>query len=328
MSRWITIALVVLLAIGGGWLFLKEDQAQQGPGALETRIVIGGDGKELTIPAHPKRVIVISSSGLDMYLAVGGEETLVGATTQAEMTTLTKEQLEFVKTKENVGVASGVNLEKVIALKPDLVIGTEIPFQRQLETPLKQAGIPLFLISTSSIDDNIKTVRLFGELTGKAELAQKEVKEVEDAIAEAKKRKGDRPAVKVLPVFGTPESFMVALPSSFPGNILDLAGGDNIGKALKPAGTGMGGMTYAPFSLEYAIEMKPEYILFISHGDPELVKKHLAENFATNEAWRSLPAVRENRIEVLPYELFAINPGAKSDQAITFLSKLLYPEEK
>ena len=323
MNRGLSISLVILLALGGTWLYTKSDQEVL-PTKLESRMVIDGRGKELEIPAQPKRVIVISAAGTGMYLAVSGGESMVG---RIESNAFTEEENIKLNKLESVGKANGPNLEKILALKPDLVIGVEMLFQRQLEEPLKNAGIPLWLLKSGSIEENIEVIKIFGELTGKSEKAKIEIEKIHQAVADAMKRK-DTKNVRVLPVFGTPESFLVALPASLPGDILGIAGGDNIGKNLTPTQTTGATMNYVPFSLEFALQENPDLILFITHGNPEAVKKSLTETLASNPAWLAIPAVRENRMEVLPFELFAINPGIRSSEAIDYLSKLLYPEGK
>lgn len=324
MNRFITIGIVLLLVLGGGWLYVKGGSSAEKTQTIESRTVVGGDGKEIKIPAHPKRVVVISASHLDLYLAAGGESTIVG---RVDSPTIPKEQLEKLKNAENVGPASGISLEKIIQLKPDLVIGTEVTFQRQLEVPLSQAGIPLLLIKTQSVEDNLQAIRLFGDLTGHQEFADKKIKSIQDVSAEIEKRKGGKPSPKVLIIFGTPESFVVALPNSFPGDLLRLAGGDNVAKDLKPVGSGMAASSYAPFSLEFAIESKPDRIFFITHGDPEIMIQKFKEMLKTNSAWSSIPAIQEERLDIFPFEM-AINPGARTDESLRYLGNILYPEAK
>ena len=324
MNRWIPIGLIILLILGGTLVFMKNDQKEDLSQKVETRIVTDGNGKDLIIPSKPKRVIILSAAGTGMYLAVSEGETMVG---RIESNSFTKEESEKLVKLESVGKANGPNLEKILALKPDLVIGVEMPFQRQLEEPLKNAGIPLWLLKSTTIEENIKVIEIFGELTGKSTKAKSEVEKIQQAMTDAMKRKSIN-NIRVLPSLGTPESFLVALPASLPGDILGIAGGDNIGKNLTPIQTTGATMNYVPFSLEFALQENPDLILFITHGNPEAVKKSLTETLASNPAWLAIPAVRENRMEVLPFELFAINPGIRSSEAIDYLSKLLYPEGK
>ena len=133
--------------------------------------------------------------------------------------------------------------------------------------------------------------------------------------------------MRTLLIFGTPESFVIALPNSFPGDLLRLAGGVNVGDGLAPSGAGMAGSSYAPFSLEFALQAKPDQVFFITHGDPELMIRKFKETLSQNSAWSTIPAIRENRLAVLPFEL-AINPGSRTDEALLHIGKLLYPEGK
>lgn len=322
MNRWFPLGLVVLLAIGGAWLFLKDTKETEVQ-PIETRIVIDGADKEIEIPAKPQRVVIISAAGIGMYLAVGGEMTLVG---HIESGSFSPEELEKLAKSENVGKATGANLEKILSLKPDLVIGVEVPFQRQLEDPLKEAGIPLWLLKANNIEDNMSILKIFGELTGGVDQADKEILKIKNAISDAAARKGDK-EIRVLPIFGTPESFMIAMPTSMGGDILRLAGLVNIADNLKGITTGAATMNYVPFSLEFVIQENPDQIMFITHGDPEEMKKSLQENMATNAAWLSISAVKEGRVFVVPMELYALNPGIQSSKAITDLSKLLQGQD-
>lgn len=326
MKRLVSILIIGILIIGGGWLFLKDSSSDRSVSSQETRMVVGGDGKEIQIPSRPQRVVVISSSGLDLYVAAGGLPTLAGVISQYNPNYFQPEQLAEISKIERVGPASGVSLEKIIALKPDLVIGAEIAFQRQLEVPLKQAGIPLLLIRTQSVEDNIQGIRLFGELAGTSDLAEKKITEIQETIQQIQVKKGNRSTPRVLAIFGTPESFVMALPTSFPGNLLELAGAENVAAGLTPMGSGMGGSSYAPFSLEFVLESKPDRIFFITHDDPEEMKKKFTETIAENPAWSSVPALQNGKLAIFPFEM-AINPGSQTNRALWHLSDILYSEE-
>ena len=94
MNRLIMIGLTVLLIVGGGWIFLKSDQGIKGNQVVATRTVVGGDGKEVTIPALPKRVVIISSAGLDLYVAAGGESAIIGRAESPNLPEECKKKIE------------------------------------------------------------------------------------------------------------------------------------------------------------------------------------------------------------------------------------------
>lgn len=327
MNRSIIFGVIALLIVGAGWLFLKEDGKTASGLTHETRIVKNGagPGQDVTIPVKPKRVIVLTASALEMWIGAGGQDTLVG---RPQTMALPKELLASLDKAGvvDVGTPNGVSLEKIMGQKPDLVIGLNFAFHQQLAEPLKQAGIPILLVTNNSVEDNIKQLTLFGELTGKPEIAKKQVDRIQGNIAaEAKRREGKAP-VKALIIWGTPESFSMALPQSLPGDLLRLAGGVNVSEGQVSSAGMAGGMSYAPFSLEFGLQANPDRILFVTHGKQEEVEASMKKTLASNAAWQAIPAVREGRFSVLPYELFAINPGLRSDEAVVYLSKALYPE--
>ena len=47
-----------------------------------------------------------------------------------------------------------------------------------------------------------------------------------------------------------------------------------------------------------------------------------------SEACADVDAVKNGRVYVLPYELFAINPGVRSADALEVLADIMYPEAK
>lgn len=317
-------ALILLFGIGVLSFTFFEVAGKPESTTTPVRIVTDGYGKPITIPQHPKRVVILSASQMEMYLAVGGKETLVGRT---ESRALSKDLLASIEDVEVVGFPSGVSSEKILSLKPDLVIGVENSFQKQLEPIFAQAGIPLLLQSTESVEQNIASIRLFGELTEKPDKAEETIQKIESAKTTAQKRTEGKKPVRVLLIWGTTKSFSMILPDTLQNDLLMLAKGENIVSKKQFPEERIKGLSYVPLSLEFAVAAKPDYILFLNHGDPNLVRKALEKDMRENSAWNSIPAVQQGRLAVLPFELFGVNPGIHSDQAILFLNQLLYPDQ-
>lgn len=321
MSRVIVVVIAVVLLFGAGAIFLRQDNSNVLNAQTEYITVttsVANNVEEITIPAKPQRVVFLTASSLEMWLAVGGTDTIVG---RPRSSMVPKEVMDKLSDKvEDVGLPGGVSLEKVLLLKPDLVVGVPmVAVQQQMVAPLQQAGIPFLAMPNYSIEDVYAELRMFGKLTGKEDLAEKEVQRIADNIAlEAKRREG-REVKKVLLIWGTPASFSMVLPNSRQGDVLRLAGGENI--AHDP-GTGV---KFVPFSLEYAVEQNPDYVLFITHGDKDKLETQMDKTLSESSSWQTIKAVKEGRVYVLPPELFAVNPGPRIDEAVVFLSKLLYP---
>lgn len=320
MPRVIIVVIAIVLVCGAGAIFLRQENNNVLNAQTDYVKVtsFSENNEEIIIPARPKRVVFLTASSLEMWLAVGGSDSIVG---RPRSSMVPKEVMNKLSDKVvDVGLPGGVSLEKVLLLKPDLVVGAPmVAVQQQMVEPLKQAGIPFLAMPNYSLKDVYAELRMFGRLTGNENSAEKEVKRIKDNIAVEAKRREGQTVKKVLLVWGTPASFSMVLPNSRQGDILRLAGGENI--AHDP-GTGV---KFVPFSLEYAVEQNPDYVLFITHGEQDKLKTQMDKTLSESSSWQTIRAVKEGRVHILPPELFAVNPGPRVDEAVVFLSKLLYP---
>lgn len=270
----ILFLLPFLIVIGIGWFFLniKFNSMESHSSAVATRTITEKLGREVVIPSHPQRVIVISPSGLDMFLVVGGKERLVG---YANYMSMTEEIKEATKDLPSVGTPNGVSLEKIITLRPDLVIGITRPNQEQMRDPLEQAGIPVLLLDPQSFQENLDVIQLFGELLNKEDQANQVITEMKKGLEENKNTRLGKKEPTVLMILGTSESFFMTTPHSLNGDFLQLAGGQNIAAKVN----GYGSSNFIPISLEFVLKENPDYIFFISHGSKEKVEKNLRKIF-------------------------------------------------
>jgi iron complex transport system substrate-binding protein len=128
---------------------------------------------------------------------------------------------------------------------------------------------------------------------------------------------------RVLLVFGTPRSFFVMSQETYAGDLLRLAGGQNVATQFLPHGAGGG---FQPLSLELIVKSRPEWVLVVTHGDPERVAAAYRKELEGHPAWWQLPAVALGQVHVLPDDLFASAPGPRLDQALAHLRRLLSTE--
>ena len=112
------LLLFVVLDMGFHW------KSSSGDVMMETIKVQDSTGEFVTIPKHPKRVVFLNTANLEMYCAVGGREAVVGIPTTSIMSEELRQQVQGV---EEVGIVHEPNIEKIISLQPDLVIGINVP---------------------------------------------------------------------------------------------------------------------------------------------------------------------------------------------------------
>lgn len=278
-----------------------------------TRTEIDNTGTSVTMPSHPKRVVILNTANIDMYLAVQGN--IVG---RMDAASLTGELKEKVKDIPSVGNTYNPDVEKIISLNPDLVIGMNIANHIKLREALQAANIPLYINDLDSFEDVNRSLQLFGELTNHEEISKKEIQKIEQAFTMYKVKIKDKPHPKTLLLLGTPGNLNVSTDRSFSGKLLDSLGANNIGKYIG------GDAPYVPLSLEFIQEQNPERIIFVvMYPDPS-IKESFVKEMQSNPAWQHVQAVKTDQIHYVPGGLFALNPGTRITQTLELMYKALY----
>jgi iron complex transport system substrate-binding protein len=279
--------------------------------AISSTLTLNTSTGPFKLNKKPSRIVTLSSSDTEIIYALGGKvvgrPTAMGAVNPPEAASVPE-----------VGSTHGILFEKLATLKPDLVIAN--PSLKTQQATIERLGAQVMFNSHNTFKDIQNSVRLYGSLLGQEDKAEQLVKGMNDKVNSLVKPK-DKP--KTLIVYGAPGSFVVALPTSYPGNFLELAGGNNVAASFPK----MDSMPqYAELSMERIIAANPEYILLITHGDADEVKKSFKKQFEDNPAWKSMSAVKNDRFEVLPSNLFAANPGLRAPQAIETINKIIKAE--
>ncbi|MGO4545865.1 ABC transporter substrate-binding protein [Paenibacillus sp. 2TAB23] len=255
----------------------------------------------------PQHIVALSNGETDIIYALGG--TLVGRPTST--TPLAAKEAEDV---EQIGSAHEVDLEKITLLRADVVLGNN-PMNTKDVPILEGVGSKVILTSANSIDEIKKQIELFGQLLQKEQRANELIKQIDEKIKQYE-ASSYTPKPRALLVYGAPGTFMAALPNSLSGNILELAGGTNIASDYPGL---QSYPQYAQLNSERIVEANPQLILIMTHGDPEEVKKSFLKEMQTNPAWSSLEAVKQNKVEVLPSDLFGSNPGTRVMESLELL---------
>ncbi|WP_308636180.1 ABC transporter substrate-binding protein [Paenibacillus silvisoli] len=280
--------------------------------AINSTMTVTTSAGAFTLKKKPSRIVTLSSSDTEIIYSLGG--TVVGRSTA-----IGNVFPPAAASVPEVGSSHGINFEKLATLKPDLVIAS--PSLKTQQATIEKLGAQVMFNSHNSYSEIQASIRLYGKVLGQESKAAQIIADMNKQVADLKK-----PAAKpkTLIVYGAPGSFVVALPTSYPGNFLELAGGKNVASSFK----GMDGMPqYAELSLERVVAANPDLILFITHGDAAEVKSSFKKQFETNPAWKSLSAVKNDKFEVLSSDLFAANPGIRAPQAIEEINKLLLTVE-
>lgn len=271
--------------------------------------------RDISFDQAPKKIAALSNGDMDIIYALGGE--LVGRPTARGPIAVpeAKDAIEIGSTHE-------IDVEKLTAAQPEVVLAND-PMNMKDIPAIEGTGAQAVLTSANSLEDIQKQIDLFGTMLAKEQKA----KEINDGInAKVEKMKEDQPEEKprALLVYGAPGTNMAALPNSLSGNLLEIAGGENIASDYPSLEDYP---QYAQLNTERIIEANPQVILLMSHGNPEEVKEGFLKEIKQNAGWKDLDAVKNDRFMILPSDLFGTNPGTRVTEALDQLSKIFQEME-
>lgn len=306
------IAIVLVLSaiiflIMGGEIAGKGNASQSG-----NLVLVDSTGRQVNVAAHPQRVVILNASNVDLYVAAGGGDNVVGkASSQAYSDAVN----QATATAQDVGIIHSPNVEAIVALQPDLVIGTNVPYHQNLIPTLEKAGIPVYINSLNSFEDIYHTLELYGRLTDHSQQAEEKINAMKSQRQELLDQSQGKTPPKSVIIFGNPESFSMATKKTFTGSLVEQLGGGNLGK----------GDAYIPLSMEFLAAQNPDAIFVIMMGNPQTMQEKLRTDLEANPAWAGTNAVKNNRVHILPYNLFTVNPGTQAIEAMETLADYMYP---
>jgi iron complex transport system substrate-binding protein len=268
-------------------------------------LLVDQTGEKIDLPDDPRRVLALAPSLTEMIFSLQAEDRLVGATRYSNFP-------EAAKKLPRVGSYVQLDLEKIVAIKPDLCIAIKDGNPRRTADAIKALGIPVFAIDPRSIEQIMDAFLLLGEILGASKRAEELVADMEHRLSLVKEKVA---ASKIRPgvFFQIAEVPIVSVgKDSYIDRLITLAGGTNLA----------GNMTeYPRFSWENIMLLQPEVVLISSMAggkSPELLK-------ASWLRWPEIPAVRNNRLYVVNADLFN-RPTARLISGLEILAEILHPE--
>lgn len=269
----------------------------------------------ISVKAAPQRVVTLSAPLLNMAYAVGG-------TSQARPET-TSPIPEEAKSIPTIGHVQNINMEALVGMKPDLVLG-EKNQNSKLESLLQSNKIPYVLIQYDGINDNVPLLKFMGQVYNKQEQADKVIKTYEDGIkAVIDKASAEKTPAKVAVLRATGKDVTAETPKSICASMVDMLKMNNVITSHKDMKLDS---KTVPYSLEQLSADDPDTIFIVTMGKQSEINKKLDESMRNNPSWAHLKAVQNNRVFFLESNLFLMNPGVKTPEALQKLYDLAYGE--
>lgn len=272
-------------------------------------------GNKISFDKLPTRVVCFSSSYLNLLDAV--DANVVGKSSSKNIIPPVR-----YKTVPNVGPVTNINIEKVISLKPDCVVGNE-GIHNKFEAILTQNNIKMIRLDGKTFKDVKRHLKILGKAFGTEVKAEKAIDNMNVSVKETIANFNFK-NVKIAILHATAKYVTVELDASIAGSIAKELNLNNIASKDLPISEKS---DKTPFSLEALVERNPEILFVTTMGNVEKIKTKFYANMKSNPAWNSLEAVNKNHIVFLPENLFLINPGLKYPEAINYMAKEVMKEE-
>ena len=222
------------------------------------------------------RIVVLDPAVVEMVYLLRGEDKLVGIAKLERSKIWPEEKTEKV---ESVGTFINPSLEKIIALKPDLVIES-FHSSDAIDKSLSSNNIEIIKIQANSIEDIFKNFQKVAKILGKEKEAEKIIAEKKQKIEEIKKI--DTTEKKGLFILA-PTPMRVFGKGTLPNDIMEMLN-------IKNIAAGMEGMS-PTLTPEYIIKENPDIILTFVKDPQEIVK--------ANPQIKDISAIKNNKFVVL-----------------------------
>ncbi|NLH99432.1 MAG: ABC transporter substrate-binding protein [Chthonomonadales bacterium] len=257
-------------------------------------------GVSVTLREPPRRIVSLAPAVTEILFAIGAGSNVVGVTAFCDYP-------KAARRLPRVGDLN-VSAEKVLGLKPDLVIGDVEANRKSIALLERLAPLKgrLFVVAGKDFREIFAAVESVGRVTGRAAEAARSVARMKRTLAQIRAqvaRSGARP--RTVFVVQT-EPLWLAGSGTFIDDLITAAGGQNLGR--------MAGRGYRSFSLERLIALSPDVIV---SSDASL------RSLRGKAGWNALAAVRAGRVYVLGYD--AVRPGPRLAEAVVQLHRWLHP---
>ncbi|MCP3966084.1 MAG: ABC transporter substrate-binding protein [Lentisphaerae bacterium] len=277
-------------------------------------------GKQILLHKKPKRVIIGYTSLVGVWYCAGGKAIAIPTTLEMHVENLP----EVARKLPRIGSFSNLNLEKIISMKPDLVILPAFRCKEGVRDILNESGIENIVVNYSNYTDFRNVFGLFCHLNGTTLQSNKYAADISSAINKLIVKAGKKKSPSFVSIFYNGRGLACETSKANSAQIAGMLNGNNL---IDKAAAGLRG-SRIPFSLEKIIMDDPDIILFTTMCNSKNAQNKLKKELFSDPAWKELSAVKNNRVYLLPNRLFLYKANERYPDAFRYMAKILYPLER
>jgi iron complex transport system substrate-binding protein len=252
-------------------------------------------GATVVLAAPAMRIVSLAPHATELLFAIGAGPRIVG-------TLDTSDFPEAAKAIPRVGDARALDLERIVALAPDLVVTWPWTAPAQVEA-LRSRGIAVFTTKPATIDGIALDLERLGALTGNAEAAAREAAAFRARLASLSERYRNAPRVRVFyeiwdaPLYTIGGDHLIT-------QAMAVCGGENVFASLS--------LPAPAVDVEAVLAAKPDAIIA---GSDRGTRPAWLDAW---RHWKELPAVANNRLYAVDADLLH-RPGPRFVDGVALL---------
>jgi len=245
---------------------------------VRAEIALADDrGRDLVLQGPAQRIVSLAPNLTELLFAAGAGARLVGTVAYSDFPAPARRVAR-------VGDSTAIDVERVVALKPDVVLAWRSGNPQGTIAKLEQLGVRVFVTEPGTLGAIADEIVLFGRIAGTEDVAGKAATQFRREIAALRHDyQGRRPVSVFYQVWHEP--LMTVNGKQVISAVIDLCGGRNIFAGL-PA-------LVPRVSLEAVLAANPEAIVTASD-------RPATQSLANWSAWQQLRAVHDGNLVVIP----------------------------
>lgn len=275
------------------------------PAMASARSLVDQADRTVPVPAKLERIVSLAPSITEILFSLGQQEKIKGVTMFSDYP---PEAAQLPR----IGSYVRLDVEKIVALKPDICFGIRDGNPKHLVEKIEALGIPVYVIDPRNTAGIMEAISGMAEVLMAQEQAHALIQDMQERMARVKaavQGVSKKPRV-FFQVDAAP--IITAGTDTFTHELITMAGGINLGAGPVP---------YPRYSWEQALSLNPEIVVITSMAGghtPEKLKDQWRR-------WRQLPAVQQGRIHVVEASLFD-RPTARLVKGLEVLAAIIHPQ--
>ena len=271
------------------------------------RTVTDDIGRKVNTVAVPRRIVSLAPGITETLYALGLADNIAGVTSFCDWPAA-------ARSKQKIGGFTNPSIEKIVSLKPDLIIATADGNRRDTVLQLEKLGLGVYVVNPADTKGVLRNILQIGKITNREKDAVKLVDRLQKRLDNIAQQIRNKRKPRVFFQLGR-EPLYTAGKKTLINEVIERAGGINV--------AGHDTARYPVYSKEGVIAASPEIIIFAPMLNGEKIT-------AVQKYWQNLgeiPAVKNNKI--YPIDADSINRASpRIFDAIEAMALLFHPEIK